>query len=286
MKAFHKTGPMSPRRLVGNPLTQRRTLIAAVAGLAVTACLTASAVTVIDVTTAGSSGTANGAIFSFADPQPTGTGYIDPFLREQNTGGELGVNTSIKAQTVNNTVAYDNKDPVNYTHDLRIDTLLPVNGFYKFALDANQVANGNISLIRFQIFVSPTAFPDTVAGANALNALISSTTSPIPLAFDMNGDGVIHRVDITSNSGSGSGDMTVLVPTTGIAGNNYLYLVAGFGLEPNGAGYDSNDGFEEWSAVTGTPPPPGVPDGGSTLLVLGSVFASLGLFARGRKNIA
>jgi hypothetical protein len=276
MKAFNKTSPMSPRRLVGNPLTQRRTLIAAVAGLAVTACLTATAITVIDVTTAGSSGTANGAIFSFADPQPTGTGYIDPFLREQNTGGELGVNTSIKAQTVNNTVAYDNKDPVNYTHDLAISTLLPVNGYYKFALDANQVANAAISLIRFQIFVSATAFTD----ATALGTFISGTP-----AFDMNGGGTgLHRVDITSNSGSGSGDMTVLVPTAGIIGNNYLYLVAGFGLDANNAGYDSNDGFEEWSAATGTPPPPGVPDGGSTLLLLGSAFASLGLFARGRKT--
>ena len=260
---------------MNNMKNMRKTLIATVAGLAVTVCLTASAITVIDVTTAGSSGTANGAVFSFADPQPTGTGYIDPFLREQNTGGEVGVNTSIKGQIVQNTIAYDNKDPVNYTHDLAISTLLPVNGYYKFALDANQVANGSISLVRFQIFVSSTAFTD----ATALGTFISGTP-----AFDMNGSGGLHRVDITSNSGSGSGDMTVLVPTTGIIGNNYLYLVAGFGLDATGAGYDSNDGFEEWSATTGTPPPPGVPDGGSTLLLLSSAFASLGLFARGRKT--
>src|SRR6266581_1698252 len=146
----------------------RKTLIATVAGLAVTACLTATAVTVkvIDVTTPGSSGTANGATFSFADPQPTGTGYIDPFLREQNTGTELGVNTSIKAQTVDNTILYDNKDPVNYTHDLAVSTLLNLNGFYKFALDANQVANGTISLVRFQLFVSDTAFTDATALGN------------------------------------------------------------------------------------------------------------------------
>src|SRR5437667_10680040 len=130
-------------------MKKRKTLMAAVAGLAVTACLTATAgpITVIDVSTAGSSGTANGALFSFADPQPTGTGYIDPFLREQNTGSEVGVNTSIKAQTVQNTILYDNKDPVNYTHDLQTATLLPqTGGFFKFALDANQVANGSISL--------------------------------------------------------------------------------------------------------------------------------------------
>jgi len=269
----------------------RKTLIAAVAGLAVTTCLTATAVTVIDVTTLAANSTsdasrsANGAIFSFADPRPTGTGYIDPFLREQGSPTEVGVNTSIKAQTVNNTILYDNKDPVNYTHDLAINTLLPVNGYYKFALDVNQVANGNISLIRFQIFVSGNTFDNTAAGAAALGALISSTTSPVPLAFDMNGDGVTHRVDITSNSGSGSGDMTVLVPAANITGHGYLWLVAGFGQLAKGQdlGYESNDGFEEWNAVTGTPPSP-VPDGGSTLLLLGSAFATLGFFVRGRKT--
>jgi len=262
----------------------RKTFIAAVAGWAMTACLTATAVNVnvIDVTTAGNSGNgdaANGAIFNYADPQPTGTGYIDPFLREQNNGTELGVNTDIKAQVVN-TLAYDNKDPVNYTHDLSVGTLsiFTVNGrnYYEFGLDANQSANAPISLVRFQVFVSDTKFTD----AAALAAFISGTTP----AFDMNGPGnQKYRVDISSQRGSGSGDMSVLVPVVGVAGQ-YLYLVAGFGVDVNGDGFATNDGFEEWTAKTGTPPP--VPDGGSTLLLLGSAFATLGLFARGRKNIA
>jgi len=249
----------------------RKTLIAVV-GLAVTSCLTATAadVTVIDVTTAGSSGAANGAVFSFADPQPTGTGYIDPFLREQNSPSEVGVNTSIKGQVVMNTIAYDNKDPVNYTHDLAISTLLPVNGAYKFALDANQVGNGPISLIQFQIFVSSTAFTD----AGALGTFLSTATP----AFDMNKNG-LNRVDVTSNSGSGSGDMTVLVPTTGIAGNNWLYMVAGFGVDANGNGYASNDGFEEWSTSTGVPPPP-VPDSASALGLLGIAVSGIEIIRR------
>src|SRR6266568_3484621 len=211
----------------------RKTLMAAVAGLAVTACLTATAaptIVPIDVTTAGSSGTANGATFSFADPQPTGTGYIDPFLREQNNVTEAGVNTSIKAQIMNTisdggvTTDYNNKDPINYTHDLVTATLIPqTGGFFKFALDANQVANGSISLIRFQIFTSNTAFTD----AAALGAFISGTTG---LAFDMNSGSTKYRVDITSNSGSGSGDMTVLVPSAGFTGT-YTYLVCRLLLE-------------------------------------------------------
>src|SRR6266571_4434671 len=86
-------------------MKKRKTLMAAVAGLAVTACLTGTAgpITVIDVSTAGSAPNqnANGALFSFADPRPTGTGFIDPFLREQNNVTEAGVNTSIKAQIMN-----------------------------------------------------------------------------------------------------------------------------------------------------------------------------------------
>jgi len=218
----------------------------------------------------------NGATFNYSDPQPTGTGFIDPFLREQASRSELGVNSSIKAQTVDNTVLYDNKDPVNYTHDLATATLLPqAGGFFKFALDANQVNNGSISLIRFQIFTSNTEFTDPTA----LNAFISGTTG---LAFDMNGGSTKYRVDITSNSGSGSGDMTVLVPSAGFTGA-WTYLVAGFGVDAAGGGFASNDGFEEWTAKTVTAPPT-VPDGGSTLLLLGSAFASLGLFGRGRKS--
>src|ERR1051326_1278911 len=34
------------------------------------------------------------AIFQFTQPQPTGTGYIDPFLRVQANGTEQGYNTS------------------------------------------------------------------------------------------------------------------------------------------------------------------------------------------------
>jgi len=259
----------------------RKTLIATVAGWAMTACLTATAVNVnvIDVTTATSSGNGvnvHGAFFNYSDPQPTGTGYIDPFLREQNNGTELGVNTDIKAQVVN-TVAFDNKDPVNYTHDLSISTLstFTVGGqdYYEFGLDANQIGNNPISLTRFQIFVSDTKFTD----ASALAAFVNGPGA----AFDMNGGGQKYRVDVSSQRGSGSGDMTVLVPVVGHAGQ-YLYLVAGFSVDANGAGFASNDGFEEWTAKTGTPPP--VPDGGSTLLLLGSAFATLGLFARGRKT--
>jgi len=284
MKVITKRGSMTLGSAIGKLLTPTLTLVAAATVILPTYQAAADAYTVIDVSTAGSAPNqnANGALFSFADPRPTGTGFIDPFLREQNSPTEAGVNTDIKAQIMNTisdggvTTDYNNKDPINYTHDLVTATLIPqTGGFFKFALDANQVANGSISLIRFQIFTSNTKFTD----AAALGAFVSGTTG---LAFDMNGGATKYRVDITSNSGSGSGDMTVLVPSAGFTGT-YTYLVCRLVLEKNSGGFASNDGFEEWTTKTATAPPT-VPDGGSTLLLLGSAFASLGLFGRGRKS--
>jgi len=260
----------------------RKTLIATLAGLAVTACLSVSAagITVVDVTSAGAHGNGqdvNGADFNYANPQPTGTGFIDPFLREQakstDNGVEFGVNTSIKAQTIDaepQTIEYDNKDPVNYTHDLAISSLTPVNGKYRFFLDANQVNNGPISLTTFKIFVydGATGFTDAAALGNFLK-----TANP---AFDMNGGSKQYQINIASDSGSGSGDMYVNVPTTGITGHTWLYMVADFGQ----SGFLANDGFEEWWTRTSTPPPPGVPDTASALSLLGMAITGIEIFRR------
>ena len=45
----------------------------------------------------------------------------------------------------------------------------------------------------------------------------------------------------------------MLVPVVGSAGQ-YLYLVAGFGVDVNGGGFASNDGFEEWAHFLLQPP--------------------------------
>lgn len=265
----------------------RKTLIATVAGLAVTTCLTATAASTYntqDVSTPGSSATVNGAIFSYDDRSPTGTGFIDPFLREQakssDNGVEFGVNTSIKAQTIDaapQTLLYDNKNPVNYTHDLAINTLLPVTvggvSYYEFLLDANQEGNNPISLTTFKIFVSGSA----AATPAALDTILSGT--PVynmndPLASNHKPTQVI----VSSQHGSGSGDMFVLVPATGITGNSWLYLLAGFG--ETGSTYPANDGFEEWNAKTGVPPPPGAPDSASALSLLGIAITGIEIFRR------
>jgi VPDSG-CTERM motif len=233
--------------------------------------LKAVPITVIDLSGGPpASGMANGAQFFAADPRPTGTGVIDPFLREQNNGSEQGINTSIPMPP------FDDK-PGPFTHDLLVSQLMPTmfmgTSYYMFSLDANQEHNGPISLINFELFVTTGAPISTAAG---LMSLVSSGTP----SFNMNGGGSQFRVDITSQTGSGSGDMFVLVPVSDIGTSGNLYLYAQFGADANGNGFPSDDGFEEWSASEGTPTNGGVPDGGSTVLMLGGALCLFGLINR------
>jgi hypothetical protein len=212
--------------------------------------------TVIDATTIGGTGTtASGAIFTGIDPQSTGTGVIDPFLREQANTSEQGLNTSAGTP-------FDDKGGP-WTHDLAVSSLSSVTvagkHYYQFYLDANQVGNGNVSLVNFQIFVTSGA-PATTAAQ--LAAIVAGTP-----AFDMNDATHTYRVDVAGNNGSGSGDMTVLVPTSAIGTTGNLYLFAGFGKDAAGGGFETNDGFEEWNAVEG--PNFTIPDASSTLSLLG-----------------
>src|SRR5262249_62395477 len=85
----------------------------------------AGPITVEDLTPGApaSGGPLNGGFVFAIDPQSTGTGVIDPFLREQissdKKGPEEGLNTSI------NNPPLDDKSG-NFTHDLSVGALAPV----------------------------------------------------------------------------------------------------------------------------------------------------------------
>ena len=68
----------------------------------------------LDLTTAGATGTFNGPIFEQADPQPTGCGVIDDFLRIQSHGPgaavEQGYNTDARP------LQFDEKTSHTFTH--------------------------------------------------------------------------------------------------------------------------------------------------------------------------
>src|SRR5207302_9229175 len=91
--------------------------------IAAAALLTATGAraTVVDLTTSlNASGNINGALFFASDQQPAGTGFIDPFLRVQDSGSgsfEQGYNTDAG-------FPFNDKNPHNFQHSLLLSSLM------------------------------------------------------------------------------------------------------------------------------------------------------------------
>src|SRR5207244_1071596 len=208
--------------------------------IAAAALLTATGAraTVVDLIN-GNSGTITNsygsAIFEFTQPQPTGTGYIKPFLRVQNDPSEQGYNTS------GGTPFDDKAGP--WTHDLTfadlVTTAVTINGqnYFKLLLDINEPggAKSNISLDQLQFYTS------TQGGLTTTNISLLGT---LRYSFSA-GDQVL--MDASRNNGSGSGDMFAYIPVSAFAGaksTDFVYMYCAFGNSD-----PSQGGFEEWALV-------------------------------------
>ena len=254
--------------------------------LAILPVASASA-SVCDLTTDGSScgPIFNGAVFQEVSPQPTGTGYVDPFLRLQHTGVEEGYNTSARP------FQYDQKEPLAYTHDIQLKDvpIVTINGveYREFYLDINEADSAGkelLSLDELRIYLSTGALTDPVY--NTSKEKLSGLTA----VYDMDGglsgsqDNWI-KLNYSLNHGSGSGDMVAYIPNslfTG-SGDQYLYLYSKFGVQTGmGADDGSDAGFEEWWLKKASSDNQNVPEP-STLLLLGTA-ASLVLRRRIRKK--
>ena len=228
---------------------------------------------ICDLTTAGSTCTVatdtvvtGNVIYTNANPQPTGTGYIDPFLRLQNNGSEQGYNTSADYIPATNgqDFQFDQKNPsfdgdpaitssfLGYTHDLLLSSVPIVNiggvNYREFWLDINE-PNGSKSLLsldQLQIFLSPTGGLGVqgVSDYNTTTRKLNNLTAIYDL--DAGGDNYV-KLDYALGSGSGSGDMAVYIPDSLFKGGKYVYLYSQFGLQ---SCCTSGDGFEEWWVKT------------------------------------
>jgi hypothetical protein len=185
------------------------------------------------------------SIFQFTQPQPTGTGVIQPFLRVQANGMEQGYNTS------GGTPFDDKAGP--WTHDIQFSdlqsTAVTINGtsYFKIMVDLNEPngAKSTISLESLQFYTSATG---------SMTTLNLSQLGTLRYDMDAGGDNQV-LFDAGRNHGSGSGDAFFYIPTTAFAGTNpndfvYMYVKMG-SADDTTAG-----GFEEFTLVRNLTPVP------------------------------
>lgn len=224
---------------------------------------------VLDLTTAGATGSIDAGTYTQVPAQPTGTGFINSFVRISAANQDIvqGYNT-----TVDNT--FDNVSSDQFDHEITVGEVgfLTVSGtdVMRFLLDINQTGNDPLlNLDEVQIFLSTTANQSTESFTGA--GLVDLANAALVYQMDASDVGNTVVLDYSLNSGSGSGDMTLDIAasafdpafaalglTTDAEKNAaFIYLYSKFGSDPNA----NNDGYEEWAHAVGNPigEPPCIP---------------------------
>lgn len=219
-------------------------------------CTSIANATEVYLTTPTSQGTIDSVLFSANDQHPTGTGYINPFLRIQNNGTEVGYNTDAKFPPPNDKAG-------NFTHSLLLSDLVDVGGYYKFLLDINQTSHESLlDLTDLQLFVG--------GNGNSSQPNFSELGENI---WGFAAGDVVH-MDYDLNPGSGWGDIYMFVPTDLFKDKSgYFTLYSKFET--------SNDGFEEWATITSSAPP--VPEPGTVTLLAAGLFC-IAIYGKRRRN--
>jgi hypothetical protein len=195
--------------------------------------------TPVDLTARGASGAVNGAILRQADPQPTGSGAIDAFLRVQGAAAhgvvQQGYNTDARP------LEFDENRSPTFTRALPLSEVPVVNlggtAYREFLLDINQKSSQPLlSLDEVRLYVGGTG---ALRGYDPATGRLAGLDPVYDL--DAGGDRWV-KLDYRLNSGSGSGDMLLYVPAAAFAGGAYVYLYSKFGGH-----HASNAGFQEWA---------------------------------------
>lgn len=198
---------------------------------------------VLDLTTGGSEGTVAAALFKQTDTQPTGTGVISSFVRIHGTGVESGYNTDARP------LQFQENSSPKFTRSLRLSDVPVVVvdgvGYRQFLLDINQKsASPLLSLDQLKIFAGDRG---NLTGYDLASGRLAGLDAVYNL--DAGGDNTV-LMNASLNSGSGSGDVVVLIPDARFAlaaGDPFVYLYSSFGATAGG-----NGGFEEWAVLPKT----------------------------------
>lgn len=239
------------------------------------------------------------ALFGNFTSHPAGTGVFDPFLTLERTaagGNPAGIERAYN--TDGHTALYLDQQRPEWNTRLQLQQLAQVtiggSKYYAFELDANE-PGGDKSLISVDNIRIYTSATDNTAAVGSDESKLGSLGT---LRWAMNdplksGDNYVidNWVKLDSalsdqlskaNGGSGWSDMIAYIPVSAFAGasaTDYLWF-----YNLNGVHYTADAdlaaeaGFEEWRAVQGSTP--SVPDGGSTLMLLGFALSGLGAAAR------
>jgi hypothetical protein len=212
--------------------------------------------TMIDLTTAGASGTLGGAIFDQSITQPAGSGVFSAFVRIHGLGGatqEQGYNTDARP------LQFDENQSPTFTRSLPLSAVPVLNvggvNYRVFLLDINQKASAPLlSLDQLQIFVGASG---NLTGYNTSSRQLAGLTA----IYDLNPSGSGNWVELNGRlaQGLGKSDMALLVPdalfvsasaSLGAASPD-VYLFSRFGDHSS-----ANGGFEQWGVQGQSGPAP------------------------------
>ena len=215
---------------------------------------------VVDLTTLGSSGTINGAIFRQGQVSPSGTGNIRSFVRLHQSPTEFGYNTDARPFTDPVLVNGGTDSTANFTRSLRLSDvpIVSIGGqaYLDFALVVNQTGGAPLlSLDEVQVSLAPSnTLGSTSSSYYTTDGTYGGNAS---LVYDMDGSSSTWvKLNYGLSPGAGGNAIYMDVPlnnlpdsafsgpdrTLPLRSDSFVYLYSHFGDQ-----YAANGGIEEWA---------------------------------------